>query len=154
MQWSSSRFRFVLVLPLFALLGTPVLAAHAGGSALGAVSMSAAAPSVATRLFTPPAAVSSQVTPGDFTASDFHDVALQGFGDPQNWWAWSMEWFNNHLIVGTNRLAGCPLPNPPNPCPSALVQLVPRWPPKSGPSTPSARNRLPRRIGLRSTPHL
>ncbi len=44
MQWSSSRFRFVLVLPLFVVLGMPVLAAHAGSSALDAVPMSASCP--------------------------------------------------------------------------------------------------------------
>lgn len=41
--------------------------------------------------------------PRTLTAGDFHEVAAQGFGDPQNSWAWSMEWFKNRLYVGTNR---------------------------------------------------
>lgn len=37
------------------------------------------------------------------TASDFQPVAQQGFGDPNNTFAWSMEWYKGHLYVGTNR---------------------------------------------------
>lgn len=34
-------------------------------------------------------------------------TALQGFGDPQNSWAWSMQWFKGTLYVGTNRSWRC-----------------------------------------------
>ena len=38
---------------------------------------------------------------------DFTMVALQGFGDRQNSYAWSMAWFNNQLLVGTDRAQAC-----------------------------------------------
>ncbi len=38
---------------------------------------------------------------------DFHEVALQGFGERANSEAWSMAWFNNHLFVGTARNLSC-----------------------------------------------
>lgn len=41
------------------------------------------------------------------TANDFHEVALQGFGDRANSWAWSMAWYKNRLYVGTNRNFDC-----------------------------------------------
>jgi len=39
--------------------------------------------------------------------SDFTPIAVQGFGDRQNTWAWSMEWFQGKLYVGTNRAYEC-----------------------------------------------
>lgn len=33
--------------------------------------------------------------------------APQGFGDRQNSWPWAMQWWGNHLYVGTNRAARC-----------------------------------------------
>jgi hypothetical protein len=39
--------------------------------------------------------------------SDFSQIAPQGFGDRQNGWAWSMEWFKGKLFVGTNRAFHC-----------------------------------------------
>ncbi len=41
------------------------------------------------------------------TAEDFSLAASQGFGDRQNSWAWSMQWWNGHLYVGTNRAWHC-----------------------------------------------
>lgn len=41
------------------------------------------------------------------TAEDFSLAAPQGFGDRQNSWAWSMQWWNGHLYVGTNRAWHC-----------------------------------------------
>ncbi len=41
------------------------------------------------------------------TREDFVPVAPQGFGDRQNSWAWSMEWFQGGLVVGTNRAYNC-----------------------------------------------
>jgi hypothetical protein len=38
---------------------------------------------------------------------DFTVAAAQGFGDRQNSWAWAMQWWGNHLYVGTNRAARC-----------------------------------------------
>jgi len=40
--------------------------------------------------------------PRDFTLS-----APQGFGDPNNSWAWSMQWYQDKLYVGTNRAYRC-----------------------------------------------
>ncbi len=40
-------------------------------------------------------------------AEDFVQTSVQGFGDRQNTWAWSMQWWNGHLYVGTNRSWGC-----------------------------------------------
>ena len=34
---------------------------------------------------------------------DFVSMAPQGFGDRQNSWPWSMQWWNGYLYVGTNR---------------------------------------------------
>jgi len=36
-------------------------------------------------------------------AKDFTKVASVGFGDPHNSYAWSMEWFQGRLYVGTGR---------------------------------------------------
>lgn len=55
------------------------------------------------------------VTPGhtqaaelhSLTADEFHEVALQGFGDANNSYAWAMEWYNNKLYVGTGRAQLC-----------------------------------------------
>ena len=38
---------------------------------------------------------------------DFVSVAPQGFGDRQNSWPWSMQWWNDYLYVGTNRAWHC-----------------------------------------------
>ena len=37
----------------------------------------------------------------------FMQVAPQGFGDRDNSWTWSMQWWNGHLYVGTNRAWHC-----------------------------------------------
>jgi hypothetical protein len=37
----------------------------------------------------------------------FRPIAPQGFGDRQNSWAWSMEWFQGRLYVGTMRSYEC-----------------------------------------------
>ena len=37
----------------------------------------------------------------------FKQAAPQGFGDRQNSWAWSMQWWRGHLYVGTNRSYRC-----------------------------------------------
>ena len=37
----------------------------------------------------------------------FELAAPQGFGDRQNSWAWSMQWWRGHLYVGTNRAWEC-----------------------------------------------
>jgi len=34
-------------------------------------------------------------------------IAIEGFGDRQNSWAWSMAWFNGKLLVGTARSEQC-----------------------------------------------
>ncbi len=41
------------------------------------------------------------------TEEDFVQAAPQGFGDRQNSWAWSMEWWKGALYVGTNRAYHC-----------------------------------------------
>lgn len=41
------------------------------------------------------------------TRSDFTLAAPQGFGDRHNGWAWSMQWWNEHLYVGTNHSFRC-----------------------------------------------
>jgi hypothetical protein len=38
---------------------------------------------------------------------EFSVVAPQGFGDRQNSWAWSMQWWNGYLYVGTARATAC-----------------------------------------------
>ncbi|MCB0230172.1 MAG: hypothetical protein KDH90_13790 [Anaerolineae bacterium] len=38
---------------------------------------------------------------------DFVSMAPQGFGDRQNSWPWSMQWWNGYLYVGTNRAWHC-----------------------------------------------
>lgn len=38
---------------------------------------------------------------------DFSQVAPRGFGDRQNSWAWSMQWWRGRLYVGTNRAMRC-----------------------------------------------
>jgi len=38
---------------------------------------------------------------------DFNQKVLQGFGDRQNSWTWSMQWWNDLLYVGTNRAWHC-----------------------------------------------
>ena len=40
-------------------------------------------------------------------AANFTLAAPQGFGDRNNSWAWSMQWWNGHLYVGTNRALLC-----------------------------------------------
>ncbi len=42
-----------------------------------------------------------------FGAEDFTEIAPQGFGDRQNSVAWSMQWWNDHLYVGTGRAYAC-----------------------------------------------
>src|SRR5579883_2638725 len=41
------------------------------------------------------------------TASDFRPAALRGFGDLQNTFAWSMNWYKGKLYVGTNEAFLC-----------------------------------------------
>lgn len=55
-----------------------------------------------------------------FTADDFELAAPQGFGDRQNSWAWSMQWWNGYLYVGTNRAFHCAEI-------AAFYQLLPNW---------------------------
>lgn len=38
---------------------------------------------------------------------DFIRAARQGFGDRDNGWAWSMQWWRGHLYVGTNHAFHC-----------------------------------------------
>lgn len=38
---------------------------------------------------------------------EFSEVAPQGFGDRHNSWAWSMQWWNGKLYVGTHRAEQC-----------------------------------------------
>lgn len=40
-------------------------------------------------------------------SGNFTLAAPQGFGDRQNSWAWSMQWWEGHLYVGTNRAYHC-----------------------------------------------
>ena len=49
----------------------------------------------------------SQSPPTSLSRKNFMMVALQGFGDRQNSWAWSMAWFNNQLFVGADRAETC-----------------------------------------------
>src|SRR5262245_28615969 len=51
--------------------------------------------------------LSSQAPAPPLGAGDFSQAAIQGFGDRQNSWAWSMQWWNGHLYVGTYRAAAC-----------------------------------------------
>jgi hypothetical protein len=57
----------------------------------------------------------------------FHPVAPQGFGDRQNSWAWSMEWFQGKLYVGTTRAHDCVVA-------AAMSTVFPVYPP-SDPDT-------------------
>jgi hypothetical protein len=80
-----------------------------------------------------------QSPPVSLTRQDFQMVAPQGFGDRQNSFAWSMAWFNNQLLVGTDRAQACvgaaghnvqdgapyPPPDPDISCPPTLPQLPP-----------------------------
>jgi hypothetical protein len=50
-------------------------------------------------------AVASNLPP--LTQQSFDPSPPQGFGDRQNSWAWAMGYFNNHVIVGTNRAYRC-----------------------------------------------
>lgn len=60
---------------------------------------------VSSLLIRPPAAARAQVLiPGP---DDFKIVAPEGFGDRQNSGAWSMQWWNGHLYVGTARAWYC-----------------------------------------------
>jgi hypothetical protein len=82
----------------------------------------------------------SQSPPVSLGRDNFFMAALQGFGDRQNSWAWSMGWFNNQLFVGADRAETCVtaaknnLANPSSPypptdpdilCPPMLSQLGP-----------------------------
>lgn len=83
-----------------------------------AVSLSSLPP-----LATPAASAASN------TAGQFHEVALQGFGDPNNSEAWSAAWYSNKLYVGTNRDLNCLAPPPahyppPTPCPPSTADLT------------------------------
>jgi hypothetical protein len=51
-----------------------------------------------------PLTVQAGDPPGE---GDFFEAAPQGFGDRQNGWPWSMQWWNGHLYVGTNRAWHC-----------------------------------------------
>jgi hypothetical protein len=53
----------------------------------------------------PPLNVGNQYPP--LNRGEFVQAAPQGFGDRQNGWAWSMEWFKGKLYVGTNRAFHC-----------------------------------------------
>lgn len=72
----------------------------------------------------------SASAPSTLTAGMFHEVALPGFGDPANSWAWSMAWFKGKLYVGTNRNYTC--------VSSALWYLL--LPPGSSPYPPNDPN--------------
>lgn len=41
------------------------------------------------------------------TTEDFTPASAQGFGDRANGWAWSMQWWNGYLYVGTNHNWRC-----------------------------------------------
>jgi hypothetical protein len=49
----------------------------------------------------------ASVEGGGLFTDDFARISEQGFGDRQNTWAWSMEWWNGYLYVGTNRAFRC-----------------------------------------------
>ena len=38
---------------------------------------------------------------------DFHQINESGFGDRQNSWSWTMQWWNGKVYVGTNRCWNC-----------------------------------------------
>jgi hypothetical protein len=63
------------------------------------------------RRLTPFIAILGSVYPVTLNAqisrTSFREIAPQGFGDRQNSWTWSMEWFNGKLYVGTNRAYFC-----------------------------------------------
>ncbi len=71
------------------------------------VAVAAAVAVAATTMAGLPASATYASPPRYLTADSFHEVALQGFGDPQNSWAWAMAAFNNRLYVGTNRNFDC-----------------------------------------------
>lgn len=71
-----------------------------GAAAMVALGAHAAYPSVAPG-YTHAAGLHSLAT------DEFHEVALQGFGDTNNSYAWAMEWYNNKLYVGTGRAQLC-----------------------------------------------
>ena len=41
--------------------------------------------------------------PSGLSAGNFRKIAVNGFGDPHNSYAWSSAWFDDHIYVGTNR---------------------------------------------------
>lgn len=53
----------------------------------------------------PPPNAASQYPP--VNRGEFVEAVPQGFGDRQNGWAWSMEWFKDKLYVGSNRAFDC-----------------------------------------------
>jgi hypothetical protein len=57
---------------------------------------------------------------------DFIPAAPQGFGDRDNGWAWSMQWWQGHLYVGTNHAFRC-----------AEVAAINRFFPRLSPYPPS-----------------
>ncbi len=88
----------------------------------------------------PLAPTDAHATPGATPPPDFSEVALQGFGDRANSEAESMQWWNGHLYVGTDRNVLCfkaaaahlrnphlpyPPPDPDLLCPPTIARLIP-----------------------------
>ncbi len=77
------------------------------------------------------------LSPHALSAGNFHEIALQGFGDPENSWAWSMAYYKGRLYVGDNRAYICAVdamfnraygnwfPYPPAPDPNMTIQCNP-----------------------------
>lgn len=102
---------------------------------LAAVGVVLSSMSVAHLGATPTMASSSPlVNPMGITSSDFHQIALPGFGDPNNSWAWGSALYKGNLYIGTNRDWQCVqpaalnyalpflFPYPPTPDPDLDVQ--------------------------------
>lgn len=82
----------------------------------------------------------------DLSASDFHEVAAQGFGDPQNSWSWGSAYYKGNLYIGTNKAWACmqaailnheipflyPYPPPPDPDQTVQCTQDPRALPENG----------------------
>lgn len=88
---------FLALAALLGALGTSVLSERSLAQSAETRSQQAA------RSFLAPLRV-----PGlPLTASNFTQVNEQGFGDRQNSYAWSMQWWQGKLYVGTNRAFRC-----------------------------------------------
>ena len=80
--------------------------------------------------------INAQVLAFQMRQPTFTNVATNGFGDSHNTWAWSMEWFNGMLYVGTGREVYCVT----NATAFLEIGLSGLYPPPIGDCTPDYHN--------------